>query len=604
MDSNIEKSSIYVQMGTAYTAPVVKENQKEEYVEYGEDNQYFEWLIERYVKSPTNNAVINNICKLVYGKGLNALDASQKPNAYAMMRALLHPSCIKQVITDLKMLGQCAYQIIKSKDKKSIAEVHHMPVQLLRAEKCNEEGEIVAYWYSDNWADVRNFKPRRIPRFGTSNEEIEILYIQQYAVGMKYYSYVDYQGSLPYAVLEEEVANYLINEVQNGFSGTKIINFNNGIPAPEERERIKQDTISKVTGTRGARTIVAFNHNEQSKTTIDDVPLNDAPNHYEYLADECMRKIMLGHNVTSPLLFGIATNNGFSSNADELKNSFILYYNMVIKPFQEIILDSLEQILTYNNVSLKLYFETLKPLELTNPDGTVAEEESKRKFSKQQEEEKEYETILAKLEKYGSKRGRNWTLIDEVDYNPDTDEEIDLELSKAQEKWDKNKFRKLSFTGRLKKAYLIATGTATPSEISEQDYIWDEFYFITRYRYEGNLSSNSRPFCRAMLSADKLYRKEDIDKMSKDAVNPGWGPNGVDNYNILLYKGGGNCHHLWKRQVFVGIDDAAHTPLDPNSERAHQISIYQAEKYGYRVRNPKGTSVPTKDFPNKGFLEK
>jgi hypothetical protein len=511
---------------------------------------------------------------------------------------------VKQVITDLKMLGQCAYQIIKSKDKKSIAEVYHMPVQLLRAEKCNAEGDIEAYWYSDNWENVKDFPPRRIPRFNTSNEEIEILYIQQYAVGMKYYSYVDYQGSLPYAVLEEEVANYLINEVQNGFSGTKIINFNNGIPAPEEREKIKQDTIKKVTGTRGARTIVAFNHNEQSRTTIDDVPLNDAPNHYEYLADECMRKIMLGHNVTSPLLFGIATNNGFSSNADELKNSFILYYNMVIKPFQEIIIDSLEQILNYNGVNLKLYFETLKPLELTNPDGTSAVEEDKKKFSKQEEDEAEYQRILQKLEKYGTKRGRNWTLIDEVDYNPETDAEMDLELSKAQEKWDKNKYRKLSFAGRLKKAYLIATGSANPSEVSEQDYIWDEFYFITRYRYEGNIQANSRPFCRAMMSADKLYRKEDIDAMSNESVNPGWGPNGADNYDILLYKGGGNCHHLWKRQVFVGIDDEYHTPLDPNSERAHQISIYQAEKYGYRVRNPKGTSVPTKDFPNRGFLEK
>jgi hypothetical protein len=608
MDNNTGKN-IYVALHDGYVAPTIKENQKDDWVEYGEDNQYYEWLIQRYVKSPTNNAVINNICKLVFGKGLHALDASKKPNEYAMMRSMIHPDCLKKAIQDLKMLGQCAFQTIKSKDGKIIAKAEHMPVHLLRAEKCNEEGEIEAYWYSDNWADVKNYAPTRIPKFGTSTENIEVLYIQQYSVGMKYYSYVDYQGALPYAVLEEEIANYLINEVQNGFSGTKIINFNNGIPAPEERERIKNDTLGTVSGSKGVRTIIAFNHTEATKTTIEDVSLNDAPSHYEYLADECMRKIMLGHNVTSPLLFGIATSTGFSSNADELKNSFILYYNMVIKPMQEMIIGGIEQILAYNGVTLKLFFETLKPLELTNPDGSPIPEEDKpqKKFSKQDEKDKEFNEIIKKLEQYGTKKRKNWIKIDDIPVTDlSADKEIDLELSMAQTKWNKDKTTrsKKPILERLRKAYLISTGQATPSEISEQDMIWDEFYFITRYKYEGTVTADTRPFCRAMLSADLLYRKEDIEAMSNEAVNPGWGPNGTSTYDLFLYKGGGNCKHLWRRQVFVGIDDEASTPLDPNSDRAHQISIYQAEKYGYRVRNPKGVSVPTYDLPNHGFLEK
>ena len=602
-----KEKQIYVNLSEGYESPVVKENQKDAWVEYGEDNNYFKWLIDRYVNSPTNNAVINNICKLIYGKGLNALDSSAKPNNYAQMKGLFHVECVKQLITDLKLLGQCAIQVIKSKDGKTITEVHHTPIQLLRAEKCNEDGDIEAYWYSDDWSDVRAYPPVRIPAFNTSKESIEILYVQQYSVGMKYYSYVDYQGALPYCVLEEEVASYLINEVQNGFSGTKIINFNNGIPSPEEREQIKNETISKVTGARGIRTIVAFNHSEQNKTTIDDVPLNDAPNHYEYLSDECMRKIMLGHNVTSPLLFGIATTTGFSSNADELQNSFVLYYNMVIKPFQEIIVGAFDQILAYNGIALKLYFDTLNPFTYTNPNGQVEELLPEKKLSAAEGLKTLNKDVLAlakeRISKYGEKKGKNWILIDEFDYDADLDAEVDAELLAAQNKWnlDKNK-RKSKFN---KFVNLISTGSANPSEVSIDDWIINDMYFITRYKYEqGESSSNTRPFCEAMMSADKLYRKEDIEAMSNDSVNPGWGPNGDDNYDILLWKGGGNCHHLWRRQTYVGLNDEYDTPLNPDSSIAKQISTNKAEKYGYRIRNPFETSVMPKDLPNNGFLPK
>ena len=96
---------------------------------------------------------------------------------------------------------------------------------------------------------------------------------------------------------------------------------------------------------RGEKVVIAFNNNAESKTTVEDIPLNDAPEHYTYLSEECLRKIMLGHNITSPLLFGVASANGFSSNADELKNSSILFDNMVIRPFQEEILDAFDSIL-------------------------------------------------------------------------------------------------------------------------------------------------------------------------------------------------------------------------------------------------------------------
>ena len=146
---------------SAYEAPEVVEDSKRDWVTYGENNEYYQFLIDCYKNSTTNNAVINNICKLVYGKGLKAIDSNKKPNEYAQAITLFDPEDLKKLILDYKMLGQCAIQVHYSKDHKKIIKVYHMPVQLVAPEKCNEDGEIEAYYYSDNWEEVKKFPPKR-----------------------------------------------------------------------------------------------------------------------------------------------------------------------------------------------------------------------------------------------------------------------------------------------------------------------------------------------------------------------------------------------------------------------------------------------------------
>jgi len=561
-----------------YETPVITEGKREDWVMYGEDNNYFQYLIDRYTYSPTNNAIINNIIKLVYGRGLNALDASKKPQQYAQFMTMFNKDCVRKMIMDSKMLGQFAIQVHYSKDHSVVKKAYHIPVQLLRPEKCNKDGEIEAYYYSDNWEDTKNFPPKRIPSFGTSKEAVEILYIRPYSVGMKYFALVDYQGALPYAVLEQEISDYLINEVQNGFSGTKVINFNNGLPPEEEMDAVERKVLGKLTGSKGKRVIVSFNHSEAQKTTVDDIPLNDAPEHYTYLSEECMRKIMLGHNVTSPLLFGISSSNGFSSNADELQNSFILYYNMVIQPYQDLIIEAIDRVLGVNGISLKLYFETLKPLEFTDPSGKVEEPTELSSLDNE---------VARDLIALGEDVPNNWLLIDEspVDYDND---DAENELLKGEKK---------SLLSRL--VELVSTGTARPNSTSEQDDTVEGVKFITRYVYAGETTNKSRPFCKKMIDAKKIYRKEDILQMSNQPVNAGWGARGADTYNIWFYKGGGNCHHRWNKQVYAAFEG---TGIDVNSPKARQIAVRKAEKFGYVVKNDPKVSTLPKDMPNNGFL--
>jgi hypothetical protein len=449
---------------SAYTSPIVTEDKRNEWVNYGEDNNYFQFLIDRYSNSATHSAVVNNISRLIYGKGLSALDASKKPNDYAQMLTLFTANDLRRVIQDLYLLGQGAFQIHYDKGHKSIIKVYHIPVQLLRPEKCDEDGNIVGYYYSDNWEDPKKFVPKRFDAFGEGKSEIEILMIQPYSVGTKYFSRVDYQGALEYTVLEEKISEYLINEVTNGFSPTTIVNFNNGTPTDEQKDEIARKTISKLTGSTGKKVVVSFNEDEAKKTTIDSVPLNDAPEHYQYLSDECRSKILTGHCVTSPLIFGIATNTGFSSNADELKNSVILFDNMVIRPKQEILLEALDSILAFNGVSLKLFFKTLQPLEFVDLSNAQSTEQVKEETGVEMSAEKSELEIL--LDEFGEVLDDNYVLIDEREVDHDNEDILNNHLQELESNLSTTK---LSLIDKI--LNFVSSGVARPTAISAQDKI-------------------------------------------------------------------------------------------------------------------------------------
>ena len=579
-------NNLHVLNLSSYTSPVISETNRENWVEFltEDGGQYFQFLIERYSNSTTNNAIINNVARLIYGKGLSALDANKKPNEYAQMMSLFHKEDIRKMVLDRKMFGQFAVQVHYNDKHNKIIKAYHIPVNLLRAEKCDKDGNITGYYYSDNWDDTKKFAPIRFGAFGYSKDKIEILFSKPYTVGMKYYAYPDYQGSLPYTLLEQEIADYLINEVHNGFSGTKVVNFNNGIPTDEQQSIISNKVLDKLTGSRGQKVIVAFNNNAESKTTVDDIPLNDAPEHYTYLSEECLKKIMLGHNVTSPLLFGVASTNGFSSNADELKNSSILFDNMVIRPFQEELLDAFDSILAFNGISLKLFFKTLQPLEFTDLENTqnadqVAEETGT-----------ELSSHINPLINLGEEPQENWILIDEKEVDYDTDDQENELLTKEP---------KQSLLSKI--VNLVSTGDARPNITDKQDKTIDGVKFVVRYKYEGEhggKSGKSREFCREMVKANKLYRKQDILNMSSQVVNKGWGPNGTDFYSIWLYKGGGACHHRWNKQVYAVFSGMA---LDlPNQKK---IAQEKAAKFGYVITNPALVSTRPIDIPKtQGFL--
>jgi hypothetical protein len=572
--------NVHIVSLSSYNRPQIKEDKKRDWVEYGDDNDFYTYLIDLFIESTTNNAIINGVSQMIYGKGLDALDSSTKTDEYAALRSIFHDSCLRKVSFDLKLLGEASFQVLY-KDKQ-VARAEHFPRQTLRAEKCNEDGEIEAYYYFHDWSKIKpNDKPKRIAAFGFGNgTEPEIKIIKRYLSGYDYYCPPDYMGGIAYAELESEVSDFLINDVQNGFSGTKVVNFNNGIPDREQQLQVKSDVMRKLTGARGEKVIIAFNNNAESKTTIDDVPLTDAPQHYEYLSTESVNKLMVAHRITSPLLLGIRDgNNGLGNNADEIKTASLLFHNTTIKPYQDLITEAIDDILAVNGISLKLYFKTLQPLEFIETDNAITnearEEETGVKMAKE-EFDFDDDEMFNLLQEFGEDENlEDWELVDEREVDYDQEEALDKMIG------------------------LASTGSALPNTKSKQDKKIDGVQFKVRYRYSPNTTSaNSRKFCKLMTSQNKLYRKEDIINMGKRPVNKGWGLGGASTYSIWKYKGGGNCHHKWLRQTYRGKTEGNLADQEPN------ISTNKARKEGFNPVNEKEVSMKPKDMPNQGFVNK
>ena len=114
--------------------------------------------------------------------------------------------------------------------------------------------------------------------------------------------------------------------------------------------------------------------------------------------------------------------------------------------------------------------------------------------------------------------------------------------------------------------------------------------------------SPQRDFCRKMLSAQKVYRKEDIVLAGDKRVNPGWGPNGTDTYDILKYKGGGNCKHKWVRSIYLRKNNKSIT-LEQAKKMIKDLKELGIDTKIENSGEPLSSIEPNKML-NQGFLTK
>ena len=373
-----------------YNLPNISEINNKDYIQFGDDNLYPQYLLELYNGSSINNAIIKGVSSMIYGEGLDATDREEsdaKKESWLSLNTLLHSSpkdTLKCLAFDLKLFGMCYVNTIWNRPRTKIVEIRHIPAQYIRSGKADAYGKVNEYYYSADWENTRKHKPRFYKAFDLKDrtDANQVLCIKDYSPGSYYYATPDYQGSTSYIQLDMEIAQFHLSNIKSGMFPSMAINMANGIPTIEERRTIERQINSKFAGSGNAgRILLTFNDGKDTAPEIVPINANDNSDSYQFLSQETTKKVLTGHRVTSPLLFGVkGDGSGFGNNADELRDSYSLFTNTVIKPFQNTLLSGLQPIFLVNDINLDLYFKTLKPADFIdiNNVGKLDEAEQEK----------------------------------------------------------------------------------------------------------------------------------------------------------------------------------------------------------------------------------
>jgi len=647
------------------TAPIVQEVRGRDYIEYGTDdwkNLYPQFLIDLYYNSSTHAAIINGTAEMIAGEDLIASDENINLEAYVKLKKFLRNAnskeslhqVIKKLAFDFKLQGGYAIHVIWNRERTEIAELYHVPMERVRAGRPNEMGKVDTYFISADWANTRTHKPYPIAAFNVNDRTSgsQLLYTGSYSPNMDIYHTPDYLAGCNWALVDQRVAEFHLNNIENGFSGSYFISFANGVPTAEERRQIEQSLADKFTGAKNSgKFILTFSDDRTRTPEITPISVSDADKQYLALQELLVQNILTAHRVTSKTLMGIDSTNGFSSNTDELINASNFYLNTVIRPFQLNILNTLQTIFSVNNMDLEVEFVQLKPITVQFDSKTIREvmtqdevrediglpplEEEEQtveqdvKFSKlgmidgqpvfstiEEAEahaktkgckgyhEHEYEgktaymaceghseaTELSKwIEEFGEDMPSDWELVDEEIVDGEhNDFDFEAELNNLAEE----------------KIELASAVTATPNKRSSQDGANKSrsFYYKVRYVYATdnfliNKSGTSREFCQDMIAANKLYTKEDLQNADSQKVNKGFGHDGKA-YNIFLYKGGPQCRHFFLRRIFKTSLRNAKQPIDDSQI----IGYTKARSEGFTAeRNDKLVAIAPQRMKNNGY---
>lgn len=564
-----------------YVRPVIEESRAKEWVLNGKNNYFFQYIIDRYNGSPTNESIINVYTKLLYGKGIRVTGQS---DLYEDLNELFNKREQRKCLNDYQLFGMYAMQVIKSKGG-GVASIEHIPINKLGMEKANEEGVIENVYYCEDWNDTFRNKPKKLPVFnGELTEPLMIKIVVPYQAGMFYYANPDYLAGLQYAQIEEEISNFSLNHIMNGLSFGYIINFNNGSAlTPEQKDEIERRIKLKLTGSPNAgKFIISFNDGKEAEVTVEKLDVNDAHNQWESLREDAKYQILTAHGVTSPLLFGMPAASGFGSNADELNVASKLLQDYQISPKQEMFIDELKGILELNGLETDLEFIPLRESYTDaepQPQAPQIEDEVEDDAVMNEEGENlglnahidcdhvDFETLLSKGEEYDANQ---WEIVDT---------RIADEITLTEN----------SLNTIFNFASLPKGNALNPSE-------QDTSLFRIRYAYAGN-PAPERDFCRKLMATDRIWRAEDL--QNAGVVNAGFGIGGSNTYDIFLYKGGPNCKHFWQRVVLLRKGNKR---ISVNEARRLILQLEPEERNDARwEQNDRKVAKLPFDMPNRGY---
>ena len=612
---------------SSVTSPIVKETRGTEWIEYGTEewaNLYPQFLIDLYYNSSTHAAIINGTAEMIAGEDIVIDEEGEDENLdryiklknffyHVNGKETLH-EVIKKVSLDFKLQGAFALHLIWNKAKTEIVELYHIPVERVRAGIPNAMGVVDCYYVSADWSDTRENRPTPIQAFNVNDRTgaSQLLYSGLYSPNMDVYHTPDYIAANNWAMVDQKVSEFHLNNISNGFSSSFMVNFANGVPTQEERLALERSLANKFQGSSNAgKVILTFSDDKTRTPEIFPISVSNADKQYLALQELLVQNILTGHRVTSPMLLGIKSDTGLGSNVDELNAAFEVYLNTVVKPFQTHIIKVLAKIFKINNMDMSISFVQAKPITtsftIDDMRAVMTQAEIREELGLPALEEDEIvdedeftkmtnHTELSKwIEEVGEDIPEDWNLVEEEIVDGEhLDFDFEAELNNiAKEKLE-----------------LAETPKDTPNKRSSQDGVnrsFNDFYKV-RYVYATdnfltNKSGTSREFCELMVAAKKLFRKEDLVLkkgnigVDSNIVNPGFGHDNKP-YNIFLYKGGPQCRHFFLRKIFKTSLRNAKSKISDSQ----LIGYTKAKSEGFTAeRNDKLVAIAPQRMKNNGY---
>ena len=586
-----------------YNFPHFIENSTDEWISFGEDNLYPNYLLELFLGSAINGALIKSIGAMIYGEGLaatNVDDNTDTKESYLRLTELLHNSdddVLKDLAMDLKLFGGCYVNVIWSRDRSKIAKILHIPAQYIRSGKMID-GEIRNYYYSADWSKAKKgeYKPRPYSAFSTEDRSnaSQILMIRDKNPALFYGFAPDYVAATDWIQMELEIAQFHLSNITSGMTPSMHVGFSNGVPTEEERRTIERQLNQKFAGSGNAgKILITFNDGKETAPVIEPIQMNDAQSAWEGMSKQAVNQILAGHRVTSPILFGIrAEGGGLGNNADELRDAFSLFNNTVVVPFQNTLLKGLDKIFRVNDINLDLYFKTLKPADFINLEVTKTQSEEDQEKEGVTKEDVNTEDLVEMSDDdlnliFEELQGEQideekWEIVDEQDEGAIED----------YDEWAKKLIRE----NKEKFADEIRSKEDLPSQL-------DKSYYRVRFKYikkSRKPSKSTRTFCKNMMRLAKagfVYRLEDIDKASRDGVNRQLGHKGRP-YDLFRFKGGVYCRHAWK-VILYRLKDGTELKDADNMDDYNKVDSIP-KSYTPKPRGIKDAITAPENMPNQG----
>lgn len=370
--------------------PVFVEKKGKPYVLYGEKNDYPQYLLYLYNNSAKHSAIINGKVDYIVGKGwglgVDDVDAPENASANAFIKQCNESGESLKTVTekaalDMEIFNGAYLQVVRSKTG-DIAGIYHLDYSTVRSNADNTKFFVSSCWvkYKPDGSYTTNNNPDDIEEFDAydpnSTSGTQVLYLKKYHPGIDIYTLPGYRGSITWIEVDIEIGNYHLNNVKGGFFVNKLINFNNGVPAPEDKRTIEKMFEQKFGGVRGRKYMLAYNSNKDNAATVEDLNVAESDKLFDQLNKTTQQEIFTGHRVTSPMLFGVKT-EGQLGGRSEMRDAYEAFQNTYVNARQQYLEEVINMVAEKKGITTPLVIQRTEPISFEFSESTQAQNMSK-----------------------------------------------------------------------------------------------------------------------------------------------------------------------------------------------------------------------------------